>query len=101
MENQPVSVTILGREYKLKIAKNSEEYLRKAADLINNQAKQYGKNFGYYDHQDLLAMVALGQITELIKLQSNLEFKDNELLNKLTNIDNVLEKYLHPTQNSL
>ena len=47
MENQPVSVTILGREYKLKIAKNSEEYLRKAADLINNQAKQYGKNFGY------------------------------------------------------
>lgn len=101
MDDQAVTVTILGRNYKLKIAKDDEEYLREAVERINEQAKQYGRSFNYNDHQDLLAMVSLGQITELVKLQANLQYKDEKLLDKLRNIDNVLEQYLHPTQNSL
>ncbi len=101
MDDQAVTVTILGRNYKLKIAKNDEEYLRQAVERINEQAKLYGRSFNYNDHQDLLAMVSLGQITEFVKLQASLQYKDEKLLDKLRDIDNVLDQYLHPTQNSL
>ena len=78
-----------------------ESYLRKAAALIDSQARLFKKNFPQNDKQDLLAMVALTQVTELIKLQDSLKYKDEELIEKLKDIDSVLESHLHPTQNSL
>ncbi|MDY5969125.1 MAG: cell division protein ZapA [Bacteroidales bacterium] len=101
MEDQPVTVNILGRSYKLKISPDDEAYLRQAADNINSQAKEYGRHFGYNDFQDLLTMVALGQITELVKMKASLNYKDDGLLEKLANIDKMLDEYLHPTRNSL
>lgn len=101
MEDQTVSVNILGRSYKLKISPDDETYLRQAAENINAQAKEYGRHFGYNDFQDLLAMVALGQITELVKMKANMGYKDNGLLDKLADIDKMLDEYLHPTRNSL
>jgi len=46
-------------------------------------------------------MVALTQVTELIKLNDSLKYKDTELIEKLTEIDSLLEQNLHPTRNSL
>ena len=66
MESIPVTVSILGRSYKLRVRPEEEKYLQKAADLINEEAKMYGKSFNYNDHQDLLSMVALSKITEQI-----------------------------------
>lgn len=96
-----VSVTILGRTYRLKIEKSKEEALRKAATRIDQQANLYAKNYVYRDNQDLLAMVALSQITELTQIQDNLKFKDQTLVDKLAEIDSALEEYLHAAQNSL
>ena len=101
METVAASVTILGRTYRLRVAKEDEEALRKAADMIESQAKNYGNMYAYNDHQDLLAMVALTQITQLTKIQNSLRYKDTDLAQKLKSIDNVLEGILHPNQNSL
>ena len=101
METVPVSVNILGRTYKLRVAAVDEAALRKAAEAIGYQAKQYGNMYAYNDHQDLLAMVALTQITQLTKIQDSLRYKDTDLAQRLQSIDNVLEEILHPTQNSL
>lgn len=101
METVSASVNILGRTYKLRVAAEDEEALRKAAEAIDLQAKNYGKMYAYNDHQDLLAMVALTQITQLTKIQDSLRFKDTDLAQRLQNIDSVLEQILHPTQNSL
>lgn len=101
METVAASVTILGRTYRLRVAKEDEEALRKAADMIESQAKNYGNMYAYNDHQDLLAMVALTQITQLTKIQNSLRYKDTDLAQKLQSIDNVLERILHPNQNSL
>lgn len=90
-ESVQATVNILGRPYRLRIAASEEEYLRKAADAINNQAKVYGKNFAYKDYQDLLSMVALAQITQLMKMQDNVKFKDSELENRLTTIKALLD----------
>lgn len=91
----------MGRTYKLRVAAEDEEALRKAAGLIEAQAKSYGKQYAYNDHQDLLAMVALTQITQLTKIQDSLRFKDTDLAQRLQSIDSVLEQILHPTVDSL
>lgn len=101
MDTVQASVTILGRTYKLRVAAEDEAALRKAAETIGNQAKQYGNMYAYNDHQDLLAMVALTQITQLTKIQDSLRFKDTDLAQRLKSIDTILDQILHPTQNSL
>lgn len=100
-ELQSVTVTILDRTYPLKIERTKEAALRRAAELIDTQARAYGKRFAAKDRQDLLAMVALTQITELFQMQDSLTFKDKELIDRLTELDSALEKHLHPAQNSL
>lgn len=97
METVSASVGILGRTYKLRVASEDEEALRKAAEAISEQAKKYGQMYAYNDHQDLLAMVALTQITQLTKIQDSLRFKDVDLAQRLQSIDSVLEQILHPT----
>ncbi len=101
MDTVSASVSILGRTYKLHVAPEDEEALRKAATAIEIQAKSYGNMYAYNDHQDLIAMVALTQITQLLKLQKSMHYKDTDLAQKLKSIDSVLEGILHPTQNSL
>ncbi len=87
METISASVNILGRTYKLRVASEDEEALRKAAEAIDTQAKSYGKMYAYNDHQDLLAMVALTQITQLTKIQDSLRFKDTDLAQRLQSTD--------------
>ena len=101
METVSASVSIMDRTYRLRVAAADEEALRKAAVAIDKQARQYGGMYAYNDHQDLLAMVALTQITQLTKMQDSLKFKDTELAQRLQSIDSVLEATLHPTENSL
>jgi len=101
METVAASVSILGRTYKLRVAAEDEEALRKAAETIDTQAKSYGNMYAYNDHQDLLAMVALTQITQLTKIQNSLRYKDTDLAQKLQSIDSVLNGILHPDLNSL
>ena len=96
METVAASVSILGRTYKLRVAAEDEEALRKAADAIDTQAKNYGNMYAYNDHQHLLAMVALTQITQLTKIQNSLRYKDTDLAQKLQSIDSVLDGILHP-----
>lgn len=101
MANVSVSVNILERAFKLSISDTEEHYLRDAAALIDTQARLFKKQFGQRDNQDILSMVALTQVTELMKLRDSLSFKDNNLITKLTEIDSLLEDNLHPAQNSL
>lgn len=91
MDERPVTVTILGRGYKLKIGSSKEQYLRKAADLIEQQARDYGKRYGHQDGQDLLAMVSLTQITNLMKLQEQRNFYNSDLESRLSAISQLLD----------
>ncbi|MCR4816948.1 MAG: cell division protein ZapA [Bacteroidales bacterium] len=101
MEKCSATVNILERSYKLSIPASDEKYLRDAAAFIDSQARIFKKQYGHRDNQDLLAMVALAQVTELFKTNDSLRFKDNDLIQKLSDIDSLLEQNLHPTQNSL
>lgn len=92
MDEQSVSVKILDRPYKLKIGSADEQYLRKAAELIDMQARDYGRMYAHQDRQDLLAMVALTQITRLLKVQAGQQFKDTALEARLTALNQLLDE---------
>lgn len=94
MNELPATVYILDRPYKLKVRPDDEHFLRKAAEQIDSQARSYGKMYAYNDRQDLLAMVALTQITQLLELQDRLQFKDEKLASKLTDINELLDTKL-------
>ncbi|MBQ2539877.1 MAG: cell division protein ZapA [Bacteroidales bacterium] len=94
MNELPATVYILDRPYKLKVRPDDEHFLRKAAERIDAQAREYGKMYAYNDRQDLLAMVALTQITQLLRLQDREQFMDKELEARLTNINTMLDTKL-------
>jgi len=92
MSELPATIHILDRPYRMKINADDEQYLREAGALIDSEAKGYAKMYAYNDRQDLLAMVALSQITRLLKLQHQLQFRDTRLEERLTDINQLLDR---------
>jgi cell division protein ZapA (FtsZ GTPase activity inhibitor) len=92
MSELPATIHILDRPYKLRINADDEQFLREAGVLIDSQAKEYAKMYAYNDRQDLLAMVALTQITQLLKLQHKQQFRDTRLEGRLTEINQLLDR---------
>lgn len=91
MNETPVTVNILDRNYKLKAAPGDEEFLRSAAEKINSQIAAYKKAYAYQDFQDLLAMVAIAKTTQLNKLEHNLSTEQTTLRERLERLDNILD----------
>ncbi len=68
--NQSLSIKLklADREYPMQTDSDTESRLRKAAKVINEKVKEYRKQFGVEDRQDLLAMVALDYAVETLTL---------------------------------
>ncbi|HLO91649.1 MAG TPA: cell division protein ZapA [Lentimicrobium sp.] len=94
MDELTITVVIADRPYKLKVNRSEEEGLRKAAKVIEEQMEKYASYFQYKDKQDLLAMVALQFSSSSIDLEEQLRYRDNEMLDKLAEIDTVLTDHL-------
>lgn len=89
-----ITITIAGRPYRLTIARDEEESIRKAATHIEGQISHYAGNYRYNDKQDLLAMVALHFATLAINNQNEVAFAANSLSPTLTEIDKILTEAL-------
>lgn len=94
MDQLNIKVEISDRFYKLKIKMEDEEVVRKAAELINKKIKAYSKNYAFKDKQDLLSMVALENTTEMLNKGSIDSKKEEEIVDKLLNLNSILEKAL-------
>ena len=90
----PITITIAGRPYRLTIARDEEEIVRKAAKHIEEQISHYAGNFKYSDKQDLLAMVVLHFATLAINNQEEVTFTTNTLSPTLTDLDKILTEAL-------
>ena len=88
-----IRINIADRYYPLKVERENEEKIRKAARMINEKVLQYKQRYSDKDVQDFLAMASLQYVIKLNeeedKLNSN-DFSDSikELIRK---IDTVLE----------
>ncbi|MEI6696990.1 MAG: cell division protein ZapA [Bacteroidota bacterium] len=92
MEEISITVRIADRQYKLTIEKEEEEVFRKATKLLAEKLMEYAQNYAFKDKQDLMALVALQYTTSSLKFEEQASFKDNELLKRLSEIDNALSK---------
>ena len=94
MKDLSISVNVLDRNYKLKVTSETEEYVRGAAKLIEENAKKYSSMFAHKDRQDLLAMIALEKITTLLQLERRTKYQGTELVDKLKEIDSILTEQI-------
>jgi len=89
-----IKVNVADRYYPLKVERENEEKIRKAARMINEKVLQYKQRYSDKDVQDFLAMASLQyviKLTEEEEKQKNDHFPDTikELIKK---IDTVLEE---------
>ena len=94
MDELTISVTIADRPYRLKIRKEEEERVRKAAKKINERIKEYSENYAFNDRQDLLAMVSLEFANSSMVFEGQLKNTDQDVADKLTEIDTILSEQL-------
>jgi len=89
-----IRVNVADRYYPLKVERENEEKIRKAARMINEKVVQYKQRYSDKDVQDFLAMASLQyvlKLTEEEEKRSNENLPDaiKELIDK---IDAVLEE---------
>jgi len=89
-----ISVTVGDRRYPLKVIARDEELVRQAELLVNEKFNEFQLRFTGQEKIDYLAMSALMNMVDLMKVQ-NLDGTDSELiLQKLNEADRILMEAL-------
>ena len=92
MEEFAISVNIAGRAYRLYVQAKDEENVRKAAVLINDKVNEFAGNYAFKDKQDLLAMTALMNTSELLQSKAKSDTMSVEVFDRLKEIEVVLSE---------
>ncbi len=91
-EKLSIRVNVADRFYPLKIDRNDEEKIRKAAKMINERVAQYKSRYTDKDLQDFLAMAALQFVIKLIESENRFEVAP--VIDNLSELDEWLDEYL-------
>ena len=88
-----IRVNVADRYYPLKVERENEEKIRKAARLINEKVLQYKMRYTDKDVQDFLAMAALQYVIKLTEEEEKLEtdYIPDAIKELIQKIDSVLE----------
>ncbi len=89
-----IKVQIAERFYPLKIKRQDEEKIRKAARLINDKVLQYKQRYTDKDTQDFMAMAALQFVISFIdcEQQQNVVSLEEELGSLNSELDELLKE---------
>ena len=89
-EKVPCNIVVAHEPFNLSVGREEEEFVRKAAKLINEKMDSYRETKKVHSHQRLLALVALDFV------MSNLKFdaKHNDLQMSVTGKISELDKLL-------
>lgn len=98
--SEPVSISIklANRLYKIKVAPEQEEHVRRSMQLISDTSAKLKKSFPGRDEQDYMAMTLIDFITtqtnkatsDVVPKNSS-ENTDAELISKLNHISQLLD----------
>ncbi len=92
-EKLSIRINIADRYYPLKIDRNDEEKIRKAARSINEKVLQYKQKYTDKDIQDFLAMAALQFVIKVIDGED--QKGDGEVYEKIRRLNEELESVLN------
>jgi cell division protein ZapA (FtsZ GTPase activity inhibitor) len=88
-----IRVNVSDRYYPLKVERNDEEKIRRAARMINEKVLQYKQRYSDKDVQDFLAMAALQYVIKLIEAEE--KEGDNYLQEALKELTLKIESVLN------
>ncbi len=88
-----IRVNVADRYYPLKVERDNEEKIRKAARMINEKVLQYKQRYSDKDVQDFLAMAALQYVIKLTEEEEKLEndYIPDTIRELIQKIDSALE----------
>jgi cell division protein ZapA len=88
-----IRVNVADRYYPLKVERDNEEKIRKAARMINEKVLQYKQRYADKDVQDFLAMAALQYVIKLTEEEEKLEndYVPDAIKELIHKIESVLE----------
>lgn len=94
MNEQSVSITIklLNRVYKIKVAPENEATVRSTANLINEKLAEFKKQFPGRDEQDYLAMGLIDLMTTEAGKKREPGVETREMMAQLQFINNLLDQ---------
>ncbi len=87
-----IRVNVADRYYPLRINREDEERIRKAAKLINDKVLQYKQHYSDKDHQDFLGMAALQFVIKLLELEEKQD--DSPIVEMARELDQKLSEIL-------
>ena len=85
-----IRVNVADRYYPLRVDRDDEERIRKAAKLINDKVLQYKQRYNDKDVQDFLAMAALQFVIKALEMENNQDTLP--ISNAVSLLDQKLEK---------
>ena len=88
-----IKVNIAEQYYPLKVNRDEEERIRKAAKLINDKLLQYKQTYSEKDMKDFLAMVSLHYATRFLELEEKMN--EIPIKEELANMNEEIEEYLN------
>lgn len=95
-EKLSIRVNIADRYYPLKIEREDEEKIRKAAKMINDKVFQYKTKYADKDIQDFLAMAALQFVIRLTEMEDRSEGTD--LISKIKQLSESLDHIINTNE---
>jgi Cell division protein ZapA. len=98
-EKLSIRVNIADRYYPLKIEREDEERIRKAAKLINDKVFQYKTRYADKDIQDFMAMAALQFVIRLIEMEEKTD--ESTLVERLQKLNKVLDEFLKAEESNI
>lgn len=90
-----IRVNIADRYYPLKVDREDEEKIRRAAKMINDKILQYKQRYTDKDVVDFLAMASLQFVTKYI--ENNNKTDASPVVENIKKIDEELGKYIKNT----
>jgi cell division protein ZapA (FtsZ GTPase activity inhibitor) len=87
-----IKINIAEQYYPLKVNRDEEERIRKAAKLINDKLLQYKQTYSEKDMKDFLAMVSLHYATRFLELEE--QTNEIPIKEELSNMNQEIEEYL-------
>src|SRR6056297_2724546 len=87
-----IRVNVADRYYPLRVDRDDEEKIRKAARLINEKVLQYKQRYTDKDIQDFLAMAALQYVIKVIEHEQSQD--EDHLTDALKRMDEAVDEYL-------
>ena len=87
-----IKVNVADRYYPLRVDRNDEEMIRKAARLINEKVLQYKQRYNDKDVQDFLAMASLQYVIKALEIENSHDAAP--LVDALSLLDQKLENIL-------